>query len=255
MKPIATLLCCLLPIAAVSGQEKEKPKTELSAYQQEFSNLPKEKREEFSKALGEAQRLFNQKRVFEAINKANEAAAIFKNSPDLQNLLGASQVEFRNFDKAMEHFKEADKLAPGQSAILFNIAELNFVTKDWAAAETNLEKVLSLTEKSSRTGDIQLSRLVEFKLLLCKLKLGKKDEVKKLAKKYDYLDDSPFPYFAEAAVAFSENRDVDAEGAMARGARIFANPDIIAPWQDTMMEFGYIKGFFGGDLEKSESGE
>jgi tetratricopeptide (TPR) repeat protein len=253
MKSIATLLCCLLPIAAVSGQEKEKPKTELPAYEQEFSNIPKEKREEFLKALAEAQRLFAQKRVFESINKANEAAAIFSNHPDLQVLLGASQVEFRNFDKAMEHFKEADKLSPGQSSILFNIAELNFVTKDWAAAETNLEKVLSLAGKSTNPSDIQLSRLVEFKLLLCKLKLGKKDEAKKLAKKYDYLDDSPFPYYAEAAIAFSESRDIDAEGAMARGGRIFVSPELIAPWQDTMMEFGYIKGFFGGDLEKSES--
>jgi tetratricopeptide (TPR) repeat protein len=255
MKPIATLLCCLLSIAAVSGQEAEKPKTELRAYEQEFSNLPKEQREEFLKKLAEAQRLFAQKRVFEAINMGNEAAAIFKNYPDLQTLLGACQVEFRNFDKAMEHFKEADKLAPGQSSILFNIAELNFVTKDWAAAETNLGKVLSLTEKSANPSNIQLSRLVEFKLLLSKIKLGKKDEVRKLAKKYDYLDDSPFPYYAEAAVAFSEGRDIEAEGAMARGARIFATPDMIAPWQDTMMEFGYIKGFFGGDLEKTESGE
>ncbi|RYD60131.1 MAG: hypothetical protein EOP83_20160 [Verrucomicrobiaceae bacterium] len=255
MKPIATLLCLLLPIAAVSGQETEAPKTELRAFEQEFSNLPKEKREEFIKKLTEAQRLFGQKRVFESISMANEAAAIFKNQPDLQILLGACQVEFRNFDKAMEHFKEADKLTPGAVGILFNIAELNFVTKDWAAAEKNFEKVLLLTSKSKLSSDFQLARLAEFKLLLSKLKLGKKDEAAKLAKKYDYLDDSPYPYYAEAAIAFSENRDVEAEGAMARGARIFANPDIISSWQDTMMEYGYIKGFFGGDTEKSESGE
>jgi hypothetical protein len=34
---------------------------------------------------------------------------------------------------------------------------------------------------------------------------------------------------------------------MARGGRIFQNPAILSPWQDTLMEFGYIKGFFGGD--------
>lgn len=251
MKSIAILLC-FLPFAAVCAQEAEKPKTELRAFEQEFSNLPQEKRDEFQKKLAEAQRLFGQKRVFEAIDKANEAAAIFKNSPDLLNLQGAAQVEFRNFDKAMEFFKEADKLAPDQPNFIFNIAELNFVTKDWAAAETNLQKVITMTEKSTKPGDLQLSRLVEFKLLLTKLKLGKKDEAAKLAKKYDFLDDSPFPYYAEAAIAFSEGRDVEAETVMARGARIFQSPDVIAPWQDTMMEFGYIKGFFGGDLENAE---
>lgn len=251
MKPIAMLLCCLLPVVAVNGQEAEKPQPKLFAFEQEFSNLPKEKREEFQKKLAEAQRLFAQKRVFETIGKANEAAAIFKNHPDLQNLLGACQVEFRNFDKAMEHYKEADKLAPGQPTILFNMAELNFVTKDWAAAEVNLGKVLSMTA-NSKGNNLQLSRLVEFKLLLCKLKLGKKEEAAKMAKKYDYLDDSPFPYYAEAAIDFSEGRDVEAEAAMARGGRIFQDPAVLASWQDTMVEFGYIKGFFGGDLEKAE---
>lgn len=255
MKPIATLLCCLLPLVAVNGQEAEKTQPKVSAFEQEFSNLPKEKREEFQKKLMEAQRLFAQKRVFETIGMANEAAAIFKNSPELQTLLGACQVEFRNFDKAMEHFKEADKLAPGEPTIIFNIAELNFVTKDWAAAEVNLGKVLAMTTKSATANDLQLSRLVEFKLLLCKLKLGKKEEAAKLAKKYDYLDDSPFPYYAEAAIAFSEERDVEAEAVMARGGRIFQNSSVLAPWQDTMVEFGYIKGFFGGDLEKAESAE
>ncbi|MCW1924688.1 hypothetical protein OKA05_19135 [Luteolibacter arcticus] len=256
MKPIAILLCSLLSLAAVNGQEAaEKPKPEVFAFMEEFSNLPKEQREEFQKKLAEAQRLFAQKRVFEAIGKANEAAAIFKGHPDLQNLLGACQVEFRDFDKAMEHFKEADKLAPNQPSILFNMAELNFVTKDWAAAETNLGKILSMMAKSTKPEDIQLSRLVEFKLLLCKLKLGKKDEAAKMAKKYDYLDDSPYPYYAEAAIAFSEGRDIDAEVVMARGGRIFVDAGLLAPWQDTMVEFGYIKGFFGGDLEKAETAE
>jgi tetratricopeptide (TPR) repeat protein len=255
MKPISILLCSLLSLAAVSAQEEAKPKTDAPAYEQEFSNLPKEQRDEFQKKLAEAQRLFGQKRVFESINKANEAAAIFKNSPDLQVLLGACQVEFRDLEKSMEHFKNADKLAPGQPSIIFNMAELNFVNKEWAVAETNLGKVLSMTGKSTKPADVQLSRVVEFKLLLCKLKLEKKDEAVKLSKKYDYLDDSPFPYYAEAAIAFSENRDLAAEAAMARAGRIFQSPEILAVWQDTMLEFGYIKGFFGGDLEKAESAE
>jgi hypothetical protein len=123
------------------------------------------------------------------------------------------------------------------------------VTKDWEAAEASLSKVLELTGKSPSGNDLQLARLVEFKLLLSKIKLGKKEEAAKLAVKYDYLDDSPFPYYAEAAMHFAENRELEAEAAMARCGRIFQNPGILAPWQDTMIEFGYIKGFFGGDAE------
>ena len=29
--------------------------------------------------------------------------------------------------------------------------------------------------------------------------------------------------------------------------RIFQDPNILAPWQDTLVEYGYIKSFYGGD--------
>jgi tetratricopeptide (TPR) repeat protein len=250
MKPISrTIFLCLFPFAMLHAQEAPAPKPELRPYQQEFSNLPLKQREDFSKKFTEGQRLFNEKRVFEALEKVNEAEAIFADSPELLTLRGACDVEFRNFEKAMESFVKADKLIPGQQSILFNIAELNFVTKDWAAAETSLAKVLAMVPAKPSANDLQLSRLVEFKLLLSKLKLGKKEEAAKMAVKYDYLDDSPYPYYAEAAIHFSEGREIEAEAAMARGGRIFQNPGILAPWQDTMIEFGYIKGFFGGDAE------
>ncbi len=165
------------------------------------------------------------------------------------NLIGACQVEFRNFDKAMESFKKADSLAPGQAAILFNMAELNFVTKDWETAETNLTNVLEMSGKTPDAQQLQLARLIEFKLLLTKIKLNKAAEAASMATKYDYLDDSPFPYYAEAAIHFSQGREIEGESAMIRGARIFRDPGILAPWQDTMTEFGYVKGFFGGDPE------
>lgn len=252
MKPFSrAILICLLPLAVLRAAEPAAPAQKQYPFQVEFSNLPQEKRKEYREKLTEAQRLFGQKRVFETLEKAGEAKAIFENDPDLLTLLGACQVEFRNFDKAMEYFKKSDSLAPDRASIIFNIAEVNFVTKDWAAAEVTLAKVLKLGTPDVAKGDIQMARLVEFKLLLTKLKLGKKDEAKALSTKYDFLDDSPYPYYAEAAIAFSESRELEAEAAMARAGRIFQNPGFTAPWQDTMVEFGFVKGFFGGDLQES----
>ena len=256
MKPILrAILVCLLPLSSVRGQEPAEPVQKQHPHQIEFSNLPEEKRKEYRQKLAEAQRLFGQKRVFETLKTAAEAEASFSNDPDLMNLLGACQVEFRNFDKAKEYFDKANSLVPDHPSILFNIAELAFVTKDWETAETTLSKVAALSEADVSKGDIHLSRLVEFKLLLVKLKLGKKDEAAKLAAKYDYLDDSPYPYYAEAAMHFDAGKEIEAEAAMARANRIFQNPGIIAPWQDTMVEYGYVKGFFGGDESAGEAGE
>ncbi len=255
MKPISrSLLLCLVPFALLHAQEAETPAKAVPPHEQAFSNLPEEKRKEFNDKLAEAQRLFAGKRVFEALEKVNEAQAIFPDNPDLLNLRGACEVEFRSFDKAMESFKKADQLTPGKPLIVFNVGELEFVTKKWADAEQTFTRVLKLIGDNPQRQDLQLARLVEFKLLLCKVKLAKDSEVAELAKKYDYLDDSPFPYYAEAAMHFAQGREVEAEAAMARGGRIFQDPAYLAPWQDTMIEFGYIKGFFGGDQDAAASG-
>ena len=240
-----TLLLCLIPLSLLNAQEKEKeaPKR---PHEIAFSNLPAAKRKEYEEKLNEARRLFTEKRIFEALDKAKEASAIFPDDPGLLNLTGACQVEFRNFDKAMEDFKKADALTPNNPEILFNIAELDFVTKNWEEAEQMFTRVLGLIPENDKNR-FQLRRLGEFKLLLVKLKLNKTGEAVTLAKKYDYLDDSPYPYYAQAAILFSEGKEAEAEAAMARAGRIFQNPGIIAGWQDTMIEFGYVKSFFGGD--------
>lgn len=249
MKPIfRTLLLCLIPLSLLHAQEKEQEAPKLP-HEVAFLNLPEAKRKDYETKLTEARRLFGEKRVFEALDKAKEASAIFPDDPGLLNLTGACQVEFRNFDKAMADFKKADSLTPDNPEIVFNIAELEFVTKNWEEAERSFTRVLVLIPDTDKLR-FQLRRLGEFKLLLVKLKLDKAGEAATLAKKYDYLDDSPFPYYAEAAILFSEGKEVEAEAAMARAGRIFQDPNIIASWQDTMIEFGYIKGFFGGDEAK-----
>ncbi|MCU0796995.1 MAG: tetratricopeptide repeat protein [Akkermansiaceae bacterium] len=242
---LALLISSLLPVLAQENPPQEKA---LAEWEQNFLNLPETRRTEFLRAIDKARELFGQKRIFETIDELHKARAIFVDSPDLENLLGACQVEFRAFDKAMDHFKRADTLAPESPNILFNVAEVYFVTKEWDKAEQMFSRILALLGDDK--AQLPMARIVEFKRLLCLIKLERIDEARELAVKYDLFDDSPFPYYAEAAMAFHDGREVDAELAIARGNRIFADAAVIAPWQDTLMEFGYIKSFYGGDISE-----
>lgn len=258
--PLLSLLCSLLPVVA---QDKPAPapdampapagktedgKPQLLPNQQAFLNLPEERRKEFFKNLGEANRLFQQKRIFETLNMLNKCDSIFADSPETLNIRGACYVEFRAFDKAMEAFGKALALSPENPSVMFNIGEVQFVQHDWAKAVETLEKVFKATPKEQ----MALSRLVEFKILLCKKKLGKDAEATSMGEKYDIDDDSPFHCYAKAALAYEAKNEVLAEEWLARAARIFQNPEVLAPWQDTMVEYGYIKSFYGNDLGESE---
>jgi len=173
----------------------------------------------------------------------DKASAIFADSPEVHNLRGSCFVEMRAFPKAIAEFTEAVSLSKDNPSIIFNIGEVNFVTKQWKEALEVFEKVMKILPPEN----ISLGRLVEFKILLCKKKLGLHDDVLILADKYDYLDDSPYYYYSKAALAYEEENLIEAEQWLARAKRIFRDPNVLAPWQDTLVEYGYIKSFYGED--------
>lgn len=213
----------------------------LAPNQQAFLNLPEESRKEFAKHLSEATRLFQQKRIFETLEELEKTAKIFADSPEIYNLRGSCFVEMRAFDKAIAEFQKASALTKDNPSIEFNIAEVYFVTKEWQKSADLFTKVL----KSLPPDNTALGRLVEFKILLCKKKLGQTEEAAALSEKYDFLDDSPYYYYAKAALAYDDNDLIKAEEWLAIAGRIFQDPNVRAPWQDTLVEYGYIKSFYG----------
>ena len=251
-----TLFCLLALLSPLAAQNETAPpageapaaEPQLLPNQQAFLNLPEEKRKEFIKHLGEANRIFQQKRIFETLEELDKATAIFADSPEIHNLRGSCYVEMRAFDKALAEFDKAASYSKDNPSITFNIGEVYFVTKEWQKALDIFEQVMKLLPPEN----IALGRLVEFKILLCKKKLGQNDEVTILAEKYDFLDDSPFYYYAQAALAYDNNDLIKAEEWLARAGRIFRDPNILAPWQDTLVEFGYIKSFYGEEMSQGQ---
>ena len=251
--PLLSLFVLLTPLVAqneappAGGQPQPAPQA-LLPNQQAFLNLPEESRKEFVKHLEEANRIFQQKRIFETMEELDKASAIFKDSPEIHNLRGSCFVEMRAFDKSLAEFNKAAALSKDNPSIEFNIGEIHFVTKEWQKAHDIFEKVMKLLPPENTA----LGRLVEFKLLLCKKKLGKDNDAVILAEKYDFLDDSPYYYYAQAALAYDNNDLVKAEEWLARANRIFRDPNILAPWQDTLVEYGYIKSFYGEETSTEE---
>lgn len=240
-------LCMLIASPVVSlADEASASQAQLTPAQQAFLNLPEEDRIKFAEALNEGARLFQQKRIFETLEKIHEANRIFDGSPESMNLEASCYVEMRNFNRALEIYLKAEELAPDNSSIKFNIAEVYFVKGEWQKSHDRFVALLP----SIPPENIALTRLIEYKILLNKMRLGMEDEVIILANKYDFLDDSPFYYYAQAALAFEAKDQLKAEEWLAICARIFRNPQILEPWQDTLVEFGYIKSFYGSDDEE-----
>ena len=115
--------------------------------------------------------------------------------------------------------------------------QVYFVTKQWQKAHDLFVKISKRPQEN-----FALSRLVVFKLLLCKMQLGDAEEATILAGKYDITDNSPFYYYANAALAFGNGEAQTARNLLAQASARFPDNEILAPWQDTLAEYGYVQG-------------
>ena len=215
-------------------------------YNIDIANLPEAKRKEFFEHYFRSEQLFGQKRIFECLESIRKAHQIYRKSPATLNLQGACYVEFRNFKKATESFSAAQKADPKNRNVLFNLAEIKFVSQEWPEALSSLNNLLDNHGESFRQG---MKDLIRFKILLCQLKTDQVAEAKATINALSYKDDTPLFYFGNAAISYHAEKTTEAEQWLARGRRVFKNPQLLAPWSDTLIEYGYIKSFYGGDLE------
>lgn len=249
---------------AIESTADEKKSNVNPRYQQAidaFSNLPEEKRVAFIKKRNEAGVLFQNKRIFEALEATRELIEIFPDDPQVINLRGACYVELRDFPKATEQFELSKSITGPSFNVMFNLGEVAFVAEKWTEALDQFKATLELAPEKVT----QMRRLVEFKIMLCELALGKdaslseeerkkySTEAHRMAKLYDHTDDSPYYYYANAAINYSEDNKDEGLKWLNKGRRVYsANAQQIASWEDTLTEYGYIKSYYGNDNAHKE---
>lgn len=244
--------------APAAKQPTERYKKAITA----FSNLPEETRVAFLKKRNEAGILFQNKRIFEALEATRELSEIFPDDPQVINLRGACFVELRDFAKATEQFELSKEITGPSLNVIFNIGEVAFVSGDWKKSLEIFEEALTLAPEKA----LQMKRLVEFKILLSHIALAKDESLTKadrekhaakvteIAALYDYRDDSPFYYYANSALNYSKDNKEKGLEYLNKGRRVYsANAQSIASWEDTMTEYGYIKSYYGNENATPES--
>ena len=240
-KSLLPYLAILALTPTLSAQDENAPVPE---WQQKLENLSPEDKKTYAATLGEGSRLYNQQRIFEALNSLYDAERIFAQNPAALNLKGACYVEFRDFTRARICFNEAIALAPDTPSLLFNLVEMDFVTRQWESCQKRIQELIPLFSKEN----IPMLRLLEFKLMLTYLKSDQEDKAHELAEKYDFLDDNPYYYYAQAAICYYDGKTEKAGTWISSAQRVFRDAATLAPWQDTLIEFGYIKSFLSEGL-------
>jgi tetratricopeptide (TPR) repeat protein len=217
-------LIFLLLAAAPAMAQNTRPAPQISATDKKFAEL-----------LMEVRRLSGQNQHQQALDKLVEAEALKPDNPVIFNARGSIYTGMKDYAKAREAFAKAETLNPNGFEPRFNLTELDFVQGNYEQAAESFTKLLDIHANLP----VQIRSLVQFKILVCKMKVGKLPEAEVLMKTYAFKEESPASYFTKATVALQKGDQATANEWLTKAQRTF-KPGETMPYIDSLVEARWI---------------
>jgi tetratricopeptide (TPR) repeat protein len=189
----------------------------------------------FMDLLMEVRKLAAQNQPQKALEKLVEAEALKPGNPVVFNARGSVYTSMKDYAKAREAFTKAEALNPNAFEARFNLTELDYVQGNYEQAAESFAKLLDIHASLPE----HIRNLVQFKILVCKLKLGKLPEAEALVTTYAFKDESPVGYFTKATFALQKGDQATANEWLAKAQKNF-QPGEILPYLDALVEARWI---------------
>jgi len=206
-----------------------------------LEKLSQEQRNTASKGIADVAGYMRGVRLQESLEKLNEVEAITGDFHIVSNMRGAVFTKMRDFKAARREFEKAATLTKDQPKEnfhpRFNLAEINFVEKNWAEASKEFSELIA----KDTVPDTGTRRLMDYKIMICALQQKQTEAAAAMIGKFDQYDnDSPAYYFAKAAASFSKDQKEDAEEWLASAAKIYPK-ELNDVYQDSLVEVGWLQ--------------
>ena len=192
---------------------------------------------ELEEMYGKAFREFDANNFPQALK---ELDAIDARQPDLaasKNLRGVILMRQGIYDKAEAALLEAARLDPKFWNARFNLAEIPFLKKDWAAARSRFEELISSSESDLAS---EASQLIQYKILLTYLLEGKDNMVDSILAKLELSRDTPAVDYVKVAVALQHKNQKEAKDWMTVAEKNFS-PQLNKLFAESLYEVGWLE--------------
>lgn len=224
------LLAPTCPAQAPMPQDlEEQDMKEIPQWLVDFSNLTQKAREQYITHLNRAKLAYHQSQWIECIAHLAECEIILRGNPSVWNLRASCLLEQKYFKEAEEELTKALQVEPNDPVTIMNLANVHLACGRF---EQSLQIVIPLRENLylQHAAD-ELLYVLDYRALLCYLRLGQKEKALAIATSVSPMADTPLYYYSKAAIALSEGKRADAVHYLRVVERIFANNRACIPYQ------------------------
>ncbi|MBS0661142.1 MAG: tetratricopeptide repeat protein [Verrucomicrobia bacterium] len=163
----------------------------------------------YAAKLREAQLKLRAKEFDTASRLLQEAIGLTDNPAEVHNLRGAIEFYRGDFPKAEALFRQALAADPASWPARFNLAEIAFAKKEYAAARELYEAMLPETDTLKQPVEREM---LQFKVVLSLLQEGKVELAQRIAERLPLAGQTPARYYCQVALeAHAKRYDKAAE--------------------------------------------
>ena len=224
--------------APMPQNPEEQDMKEIPQWLIDFSNLTKDARERYLAHFSLAKQAYHQSQWIECIAQLAECEIILRGNPSIWNLRASCLLEQKYFKEAEEELLKVLQVEPNDPVTIMNLANVHMACERF---EQSLQIVIPLRENLylQHAAD-ELLYVLDFRALLCYLRLGQTEKARAIATSVSPMADTPLYYYSKAAIALSEGKRADAVHYLSVVERIFANNRACIPYQRALELSGLL---------------
>jgi len=180
--------------------------------------------------LSQGLQFLEQKRLDDALAKANAAIQAAPQDSDGYELRATIYLEKKLWDQASKDYQTALQFDGKNVLVRFNLADIQFMQKRYAAARPGFVAV----EQDPDMGDI-----ASYKVFLCDLLGGQEDVAAKELDAFNQVGSNASYYFANAAWSLYHHKTEDGRGWLTSATNIYP-PEKCRFYAISLVNLGYL---------------
>ncbi|MEM8952772.1 MAG: tetratricopeptide repeat protein [Verrucomicrobiota bacterium] len=221
------------PPAPATPQGQAAPSFDLP---ESLAHLSPEDQNKLRMLISEASQFVQGIRVQEAFERIFEAQQMAPDLAIVYNLEGAAWTKAKDFDKARVAFEKCLALEPSSMEARFNLAELDFVAKEFESAIAKFQDII----ENEPGFPARTRNLILYKIYLCNLMLENTEAAEEMLAEFNYMSDTPEYWYANAAKHFKAGDEDEARSWLRSASRIY-NRMMQDLFVDSLVELHWIE--------------
>ncbi len=225
---------------APRGAASEQAGADVEEWVKELSNLPAEKRAEYTEAFSRAKHAYTVGRYAECEAFLNTCEFYTRKSPHVWNLRAGALIAQQRFEEARPLLENVLKNNPKDEV---GCLSLSLLYLGMAEYEKCLEVTETLLAEIRYKKMEQLTHSLMFRKVLCYMMLGRESDAREVVKDIGPIDDSPLYYYSQAVFFLAKGDTRSAKRDFSAADMIYGSTGHLSGYKQALSFSGVVERY------------